>query len=73
MPKKRTILFLFLCTCGVEPAAEPPSGDELATSYESLAAAERAVIDHERATAKDWGPVHEGFARAVREMREAGR
>ena len=75
MPKKRTIpiLFLLLCTCGVEPTAEQPADDELTTSYESLTIAERAVIDHQRATAKDWAPVHDGFARAVREAREAGR
>lgn len=79
MPKKRTIpiLFLLLCTCGVDPAerpaAEEPAADELTTSYEALSVAERAVIDHERATAKNWGPVNEGFSRAVRDMREAGR
>lgn len=75
MPKKRacSILYLFLCTCGVEPAVENPATDELAIPYASLSDAERAVIDDEYATAKLWTPVHEAYARAVRAAREAGR
>lgn len=72
MPKKRSIpiLFLFLCTCGIDRDTDEPAAED--GTYESLTVAERAVVDHERATAHEWEPVHDAYAQAVRGLREAG-